>query len=716
MANSKSDINEKITQAIQQLSEYYQDNSPISPPHANNATHDINSDNKPPAYEELQKDENAPPKCETISNSLDICSSEPAPAYEFDSYEFAPVNQNLQEKTITKFNAFLDEQSKLLNAIQNPSKEEITGNELEQICKNDQENGIEQVKEQINIENEQQKIENAIISKKGKTRTYIKKGVVFGRPTPNHFDFNESSFPMEVKLPEEVLIQTDDKGNKTKLTVDDIRCFIDDVEMPFAIENHQIVLTLNKNPFEKLKQNKKDYLAVTIMVYQKEGCSIIPGLNLIDNTRNMQNESDQVTAKMLYKGTFRFYIRSKKLDDYASDSETDNDEEIIPRGVIAKKRLYMTEVVENDVLNSDNQKKKTAEDSTEAFLLEQRMALEKIALKKLNVDPLIRPNDAECSTKENQKKVEVNLLEVYQKMCYEVENYESTKKVNKDNFEAALKMVQEAGYMYHTDHNNNPIEGITKWFYKAGIGWTIMLWPHEKITEENLISESKFIAILSQFLRSKQYLQFNLDYTKNLRGSHLAKLFSLYACEPNKNFINHTSQMDFKAFVQCVLLCLIPNNLLRFEHLLHPYNSPSDLAKTIDCIYEVLTHSKTEKWIQLFRGPVSQPAAEAAWRDYKSGENPDGQVPFFLRLSEISINGKTAFGLNLLQCFEKENVFTHLNLCVDQLGTDGKTVVSMLNAEGEEQDYLGEWLVDLMVAIIKKISCSDEGMKKKQSI
>src|SRR5205807_6709402 len=105
---------------------------------------------------------------------------------------------------------------------------------------------------------------------------------------------------------------------------------------------------IQRNPFENLYRPKEyDNLAITVAVYRKGGRVPTPGLVL---GAPVKADSKQQTAvagsasgDIIYKSTFRFYMRSPDLGDGVSDSESDEDEQAIPHGVVAKRRYHMAE-------------------------------------------------------------------------------------------------------------------------------------------------------------------------------------------------------------------------------------------------------------------------------------------------------------------------------------------------------------------------------------
>ena len=72
-------------------------------------------------------------------------------------------------------------------------------------------------------------------------------------------------------------------------------------------------------------------------------------------------------------------------------------------------------------------------------------------------------------------------------------------------------------------------------------------------------------------------------------------------------------------------------------------------------------------------------------------------MPLFLRLPEVRVEGPVAYGLNLLLCFERRDVFTHLMLSVDVFDEDSNNCAArLLDAQGQPQSCLGNWLLDLV--------------------
>lgn len=762
----------------------------------------------------------------------------------------------------------------------------------------------------------------------------------FGRPDPCRFVFNESTFPVDVKIPEGVLLKQDNQGQPGYLTADDIVVFFDDVLMPFTIQNNIITVKVSENPFFKLYRPKEyDNLAITVAVYKKDGRVPTPGLNLANNpsqqnlneqartntqnsmdTKNegrvqsqtsMDTKSDSKQSSnpvkgsahgdILYKSTFRFYTRSPELGDGASDSESDEDEQAIPKGVVPKRRYHMPEHLQLSMTHDgqvafytviqgylrggffhgteqDRAAAKTKRNSlfTDCMkqdvkaarsyvaemlvevaqyymtyckqepdykegilqLLDFSHALGEIGVKPFAViikdSPFINPNKNACfrfqrkfgaeikncivtvspkfdvtesieqgdefipgKSLQGEKKNDDNVVIVdhatkalsamslqdsnettalddpdeeirgpkfppatgmilkpglfggssdvkdlndplvnsslrsgdrpddkriddqIQIITFTVATYPTPLKNPKEAITALLKATQEAGYMSATDLRNNQVSELTQSYWRAGLAWSVILLGEEDLDKASM-NEAKFVQTMGRFLTSRQYCSFDLDYTQNLHVSHLRKLFRLYSSalapagqlDPQKP----APMMHPVAFVQCVLLMLLPNGMRRPDHKFLAHHGPLNLASAIDCIYDALTNPKTEKWLQLFRGPISRPAAEAAWRSYKANESKDENVPFFLRLSEARIEHNIAYGLNLMECFEHKGKFTHLMLACDVYVDNNpnyNVITQLVDGLGEAQSYLNDWLVEMMDFSFAEPTSNTSGSKGK---
>lgn len=716
----------------------------------------------------------------------------------------------------------------------------------------------------------------------------------YGRPDPCRFIFNESTFPVDVRLPAAVLMRKDSQGQVSYLKADDIVCFFDDVLMPFRIQNNTIIIEVQRNPFEKLYRPKEyDNLAITVAVYRRGGRVPTPGLNLaalmgqVRANVETKNEAPQGSQSedIIYKSTFRYYMHSPELGDGASDSESDEDEQAIPKGVVAKRRYHMadhlqlamtfkgqesfytviqgylrggffagtqqdrlnekskrnalfTEVMKQDVpaarkyvadmlvevgeyylshcrqepdfregllqlldfahslgsfglaafqtilgkspfVNANkpigfrfprkfgadvrnvlvtaapdgsiselvegdpstaNQRQGSADDDLSAdfeipafaklSITDEPTAYDRLQqsqearvarfapatglyggqqtaasfggikggsseLKDGDNDPPVNPNVGMISAEDKSLNQQVS------DMDHAVAHYPTPFKVDKESKTNLLKAVHVAGYMCPMDGNNAPVTEITKSYWQAGLNWSIALWPFDlsqKIQGE--INETKFVTIMGGWLNSKEYAGFCVNYTRNLHVSHLRKLFRLYTNElapasqldPSKP----RRLMDPVEFVQCVLLMLMPNNMQRPDHRVLAHHGPLDLGCAIDCIYDALCEPKTEAWLQLYRGAKSRIGLEATWRATKATEKKGEEVPFFLRLPEIRVEGSVAYGLNLLMCFEKKNEFTHLMLCVDVFDDQNNCASRLLDAQGQPQKNLGDWTLSLI--------------------
>lgn len=773
----------------------------------------------------------------------------------------------------------------------------------------------------------------------------------FGRPEPCRFVFNESTFPMNVRLPRGVLLSKTQDGNFRFLGSNDIVCFFDDVLMPFRIENNEIVIEVHRNPFESLYRPKEyDNLAVTIAVYRRGGQHVpTPGLDLarfsqpqvkieqngstgmensIDSKSSMEmkgsidsrnsmdiksdkdNKSMQVTKSeggistgnfaqgdILYKSTIRFYMRSPELGDGASDSESDEEEQAIPKGVVAKRRYHMAEHLQtamtfkgqesfytviqgylrggfcspeerasektkrntlfsevmkqnvaaarkyvsemlvevgtyylkncknerdfrdgslqlldfahslgtvglkpfqiilqngpflsqinnskcfrfprkfgndlrtvlvtvtasgeiseaiegipsqsNQTPRSDSSNDLSADFDIDAFsklsLSDEPTAVDKFqraesqeatfypasGLHSVNgsqsthqvltelSDPRINSNLPDIAPKELK-----SLPKQLEDFSVALNSYPQSFKYEQENLSIAFNQLREAvlssGYMSPTDVMGQKATEITVNFWQAGLKWTCMLWPHDLRSKEGMekqgLTESEFVSILSKWMNSKQYSEFDLMYSARMRVSHLKKLFRLFTnnLAPSSNFDPNKpmTPMGVVHFVQCVLLLLTPNGLLRKNHKILVLHAPLDLTCAIDCIYDALTNPKTEKWLILFRGGVSRLAGEAAWRTYKATEKPDEEVPFFLRLGEVRLENNIAYGLNLFECFDKKGEFEHMMLAVDVFNEHNTLRTHLVDPSAENRDFLGDWLLGYLTGASNSSQNSSHG-------
>lgn len=265
----------------------------------------------------------------------------------------------------------------------------------------------------------------------------------------------------------------------------------------------------------------------------------------------------------------------------------------------------------------------------------------------------------------------------------------------------ALKHNQVQGYMLPQTPQGESVSEITKAYWEIGLIWASLFWfsdlyeSNQTIFFKDLlkgITEKQFVNIIEKWIKSKDYKQYGLVYTAKITVAHLKKLFCLYtdnvASGSDLNFIKPMKLMHFTNFVQCILLFLIPNGLQQPEHSLLSLKAPSSLSHAIDCAYDALVNPKTGRYSCLYRGAVNRPAAEAAWRAYKATEKPVAVVPFFMRLPEVRIEHNIAFGLNLLQCFEVDNVFKHNMLIVNVLNKS-----CIIDENGDSQDFLGDWML-----------------------
>lgn len=773
----------------------------------------------------------------------------------------------------------------------------------------------------------------------------------YGRPDPCRFVFNESTFPMHVRLPAGVLARKDVTGQMSYLGTNDIVCFFDDVLMPFEIENNVVIIEVHRNPFEKLYRPKEyDNLGITVAVYRKGGRVPTPGLNLTGgrrfasangggggdkNSNAMETKSDgkaqsekqstsvkgpvegSAQGDIIYKSTLRFYMRSPETGDGASDSDSDEDEQAIPKGVVAKRRYHMaehlqlamtfrgqesfytviqgylrggffegtlqeranekskrnslfTEVMKLDVaaarkyvsemlvevglyylkhckgeqdfrdgalqlldfahslgavglkpfqtilkegpfITSNNKSKcfrfprkfgnevrnvlVTAQpngDITEIIegdpsssnasrwagnsldeLLYANFDVNAFAKMSLSDDPTATAMDkdqleeARAATffpptglpqpillsggpasvngsqdlkdKKDAADPEVNpsmpkiAPTTLKSLPEQLEVFNSAVGLSnilclydKDTAKLVLDAVQgavwQSGYMAPTNAKGQPVSDLTKSYWQAGLKWACTLWPHDltKGVYQQGLDETQFINIMGKWLNSKAYMEFELMYPSRIRVSHLRKLFRLYTnnLAPNSQFdpTKPMTPMGIVHFVQCALLFLTPNGLLRADHKVLNLHAPLALPCAIDCIYDALTEPNTEKWLTLFRGAVSRPAGEAAWRQYKATEKPDEEVPFFLRLPEVRVENNIAYGLNMLQCFEKKGEFEHRILAVDVFNEQNVCRSRLLDAHGKEQNHLGNWLLGFLTGAPTDTHNSSGGGHKRRYV
>lgn len=288
-------------------------------------------------------------------------------------------NENLMED----FDTFIKKQAEELNSIQS--------SEVNSYLINEQNNYMQQSNQNAQTNPLNKAITPAILERNmafsNQRKTGIEKNTKkrkekgsrgFGRPEPCRFIFKKDEFPFEIQLPENILRTKDSQGNIVSLKENDILVFLDDCLMYFKIENNRIKIKFNKEPFEKLYSPQKyDNLGITVVVYRNNGRFVpTPGVTITENfmsknniqnnnntsnTNTISNSNDMDTSKetkikkdtkvqsahgeIIYKGTFRFYMKPD-LDDLASDSESDQDEQAIPKGVVAKRRYNMSEYLQ----------------------------------------------------------------------------------------------------------------------------------------------------------------------------------------------------------------------------------------------------------------------------------------------------------------------------------------------------------------------------------
>lgn len=282
---------------------------------------------------------------------------------------------------------------------------------------------------------------------------------------------------------------------------------------------------------------------------------------------------------------------------------------------------------------------------------------------------------------------------------YTCSNNDNDKKNWIAKLQGLLVTMQQAGYMSGVDDQGNSKSEVTLNHWKFGMAWTLCLWQPDLTSSPDEITEKQFIKIISKWLKSDVYSSFNLSYTRYMQEHHLKKLFRLYADgrleSDSKLDIASTRKMSIVNFVQCILLFLMPNGLDGQKHFILKKHAPLLLYNAIDCIYNALTSRQTGQWLQLFVGVLSRPRAEMDWRNYKLTEQPNEEVPFFLCIPEISLDQKTAFGLNLTENFLYGDKFVDFILAVDK---------TLVDTKGLAHESLGEWLVDCLADYIHHLA------------
>lgn len=210
-----------------------------------------------------------------------------------------------------------------------------------------------------------------------------------GKPNPYRFVFTKDNFPMTIILPANVLLKRDmavnGQSNARYIDPKEIVVYIDDVLIPFRVINNIIHIDIHSSPFGNLnKPNEYDHLAVSVQVFMRGGkrnCKVQfpvinnePNMNTSNLSFNNMAISDSslksikeksldinlmndpiyksntqagsavevntvsLESELIYKSTFRFYMKSPENADIASDSDSDSDENEIENTTRAKRR------------------------------------------------------------------------------------------------------------------------------------------------------------------------------------------------------------------------------------------------------------------------------------------------------------------------------------------------------------------------------------------